>query len=156
MIADPDLPAFENPAADTSTPFGREDSFEAPMRCVHQMTGLGLLGDFQHQFPNPQLAALLGGCEPLDEEIGPAHHPRKGDAKLATGAFPTLPEKDRDLAAGLSAASVALDAIGALNFHLLDLDQGGPKDGGTGYSQQTSHIFTSIILQLVMNYTFMS
>lgn len=126
------------------------------MRDLHQMTGLRFLGDFQHQISNPQLSALPRGCDPLNEKIGPAHHPRKSDAKLAAGAFPALPEKDRDLAAGFSAAGVALDAIGPPNFHLLDLDQGGPKDRGTGYSQQNSHIFTSIILQLVMNYTFMS
>jgi hypothetical protein len=156
VISDPDLRTLENPAADTSAPFGREGSFEALMRCVHQMTGMGLLGDFQHQISNPQLPALLGGCDPLDEEIGPAHHPRKGDAKLAAGAFPALPEKDRDLPAGFSATGVSLDAIGTPNFHLLDLDQGGPKGWGTGYSQQNSHIFTSTILQLVMNYTFMS
>jgi hypothetical protein len=126
------------------------------MRGVHQTAGLGLLGDFQHQISNPQLAALPRRCNPFDEEIGPARHPRQRDAKLATGAFPTLPEKDRDLPIRFSAPGVAQDALGAPDLRFLHFDQGRPKGRGTGYSQQNSHIFTSTKLKLVMNYTFMS
>jgi hypothetical protein len=156
VIADAYLPAVQNPAADTSAPFGREGSFEASMGRLHQMTGLGLLGDLQHQISDPQLSTLLRGCDPFDEEIGPARHPRKRDAELAAGAFPALPEKDRDLAARFSAAGVASYALGTPHLRLLYLDQGRPKGLGAGYSQQNSHIFTSTKLKLVMNYTFMS
>jgi len=156
VITDPDLPAFDDPAADASTPFGREGSFEAPMRGLHQMAGLGLLGDFQHQISDLQLATFTRGCDPFDEEIGPAHHPWKRDSELATGAFPPLPEEDSDLAARFSATGVAYYALGAPHLCFPYLDQGRPKGRGAGYSQQTAHIFTSIILQLVMNYTFMS
>jgi hypothetical protein len=156
VIADAYLPAVQNPAADTSAPFGREGSFEATMRGLHQMTGLGLLGDFQHQFSDPQLSSLLRGCDPFDQEVGPARYPRKRDAELAAGVFPALPEKDRDLAARFSAAGVTPDALGASHFNLLDLDEGRPEGWGAGYSQQNSHIFTSTRLKLVMNYTFMS
>jgi len=151
VIADPYLPAFENPAADTPAPFGRKRSSKATVRGLHQMTGLGLLGDFQNQISNSQLATFLGRHDTFDEKIGPARHPRKRDAKLTAGAFPALPEKDRDLAAGSSASGVAADASEALHLSLLDLDKGSPQGRGAGYSQQNSHIFTSIILQLVMN-----
>jgi hypothetical protein len=120
------------------------------------MAGLGLLGYLQHQVADPQLAALPRRRDPFDEQIGPARHPRKHDAKLATGALPSLSEKDRDLAVRLPAACVTPDAIGACDLDLIELDQGRPKGRRPGYSQQTSHIFTSIILQLVMNYTFVS
>src|SRR4029077_4051932 len=124
--------------------------------CLHQMTGLGLLGDLQHQISDPQLSTLLRGCDPFDEKIGPARHPRKRDSELAAGAFPALPEKDRDLAARFSAAGVTPDALGVPHLNLVDLDEGRPEGGGAGYSQQNSHIFTSTKLKLVMNYTFMS
>jgi hypothetical protein len=156
VIADPDLPAFDNPAADASAPFGREGSFETAMRGLHQMTGLGLLGDFQHQISDPQLTTFARRRDAFDQEIGPACHPGKCNAKLTTGAFPALPEKDRDLAARFSAAGVASYALGTPHLRLLYLDQGRPKGLGAGYSQQNSHIFTSTKLKLVMNYTFMS
>ena len=126
------------------------------MRGLHQMAGLGLLSNFQHQISDPQLATLARRGDPLDQQIGPAGHPRKRNAELTTGALPALPEKDRDLAARFSAAGVTPDALGDPHLRLVYFDQGRPKGWGAGYSQQNSHIFTSIKLQLVMNYTFMS
>jgi hypothetical protein len=156
VIADPDFPALNNPAAYASAPFGREGAFETPMRRLHQMAGLGLLRDFQDQISDPQLSSLARGRDPFDKKVGTAHHPGQRDAKLTAGAFPALPEKHRHLTARFSAARVAFYAVRGAYLGLRNFDQGRPKGGRTGYSQQNSHIFTSTKLKLVMNYTFVS
>jgi hypothetical protein len=156
VIADFNPATLDDPAADASTPLGREGSFKAPMRHLHQMAGLSLLDDFQHQFSDPQLATLARRCDALDQEIGSAGYPRQRNAKLTAGVIPSLTEKDRDLAARFSAAGVTFYALGDPHLRLIDFDQGRPKGRCAGYSQQNSHIFTSTKLKLVMNYTFMS
>jgi len=53
------------------------------MRGLHQMAGLGLLGDFQHQIPIRNCPPSRGVGIPLDERLARRITQGKRNAKLA-------------------------------------------------------------------------